>query len=443
MQVVILAAGQSKRLQPVRDKNLINFLGKSLILRQIEALRKAGVLDIFVVCGDHNTQEIQNELKNIKDLTFTIQKDLSEGMAGAVLSAEDQLNDDPLLVVSANDVVDPDAYKLIFDSHLKLRGSSSQPDTNFDSLILAKKVDKYFPGGYLELDHEFNIKRIIEKPGEGKEPSNLVNIVLHLHKNPKQLIEFLKKTKSSKDDRYEMALNNMIKNGLKIKAIAYNGFWQPIKYPWHILNIWKYFFAKSNKYIKSKDISSKAIIKGDVIIEEGVKIFEGAIVNGPCYIGKNAIIANNALVRDSHIGEGSVIGFSSEISGSFLASNVWTHTNYIGDSIIGNNCSFGSGTITGNLRLDEQNISMMIEDEKIDTGLKKFGVVMGDNIRVGIHCSFMPGIKVFSNSMIIGGFTVSKDIPFNSFVKCKTEIEITSNRITLDKNTRNAFKKIL
>jgi len=432
MQVVVLAAGKSKRLQPVRDKNLINILGKPLIERQIKALRDARFERIFVVGGEHNLDELKKALKEFKNIDFAEQKDLKEGMAGAVLSVKDKIDkNEPVLVFSANDVVDIEAFKTVFDNQ----------NDEADSLIVAKKVDKYFPGGYLEVDHEQFIKKIIEKPGEGKEPSNLINIVVHLHKNPSKLIDHLEKTKSKKDDRYEMALNSMIKAGLKMKALEYTGYWQAIKYPWHISEIWRYYFNKSQKYIKSKDISSRAIIKGDVIIEEGVKILEGAIVNGPCYLGENTVIANNALVREAHVGAECVIGFSTEVARSYLGENVWTHSNYIGDSVIGNNCAFGSGTVTGNLRLDEKNVQVNIEGEKVDCGHTKMGLIMGDNVRVGINCSFMPGVKVFPNSMITAGISITSDIPFNSFVKGNFEIEIKENRAKLDKEARNAFKK--
>ena len=173
------------------------------------------------------------------------------------------------------------------------------------------------------------------------------------------------------------------------------------------------------------------------MIEEGVKIMDNAVIVGPAYIGKNSVVATNALVRDSHIGENCVIGFGTEIARSHLGNNVWTHTNYIGDSVIGNNVSFGAGTVTGNLRLDEGNIQVNISGEKIDSGMNKFGLVTGDNVRVGINTSFMPGVKIGKNCMIGGGIIVANDVEDNKFVYGKMELVVKDNKIDVGKINRD------
>jgi bifunctional UDP-N-acetylglucosamine pyrophosphorylase/glucosamine-1-phosphate N-acetyltransferase len=424
MKAVLLAAGRSKRMQPVTDKNFLLFLGKPLIVHQIERILHAGFNDLIIVGGGHNLDLLKNipEKYNLRgDFEFVEQKNLDEGMAGAVLSAETSIKSEPFCVISGNDVVDQKAYSLVKDNI----------DEDFENLIIGKKVESYFPGGYLKTDENNSIQAIIEKPGEGNEPGDLVNIVIHLHKNPKKLIEKLKKVSSDRDDRYEVALDELINEGAKMKAVEFEGYWQPVKYPWHVFKLMKYFFNNNKGGISKKaEIAKTATInnKDKVIIEDGVKIYDNAVINGPCYIGKGSVIANNSLVRDSMINEGCVIGYSTEIARSYLGKDVWTHTNYIGDSIVSDNCSFGSGTVTGNLRLDEGEIKMNVKDEKINTKTNKFGIVTGKNIRCGINTSFMPGIKIGSDSMIGAGIVVPKDIPEDSFVKAKTEVEIRKNK---------------
>lgn len=424
MKAVLLAAGRSKRMQPVPDKNFLLFLGKPLIVHQIERVLDAGFNDLIIVGGGHNLDLLKNipEKYNFRgNFEFVEQKNLDEGMAGAVLSAETSIKSEPFCVISGNDVVDQKAYSLIKENI----------DEDFESLIIGKKVDSYFPGGYLKTDENGNIHEIIEKPGKGNEPGNLVNIVIHLHKKPKKLIEKLKNVSSSRDDRYEVALDKLIYEGSKMKAVEFEGYWQPVKYPWHVFKLMKYFFNNNKGSIsKNTQIAKTATInnKDKVIIEEGVRIFDNAVINGPCYIGKSSVIASNSLVRNSMINEGCVIGYSTEIARSYLGKNVWTHTNYIGDSIVSDNCSFGSGTVTGNLRLDEGEIKMNVKNEKINTKTNKFGIVTGKNIRCGINTSFMPGIKIGSDSMIGAGIVVPKDIPEYSFVKAKTEVEIRKNK---------------
>ena len=176
------------------------------------------------------------------------------------------------------------------------------------------------------------------------------------------------------------------------------------------------------------------------MLEEGVKILENAVVIGPVYIGKNTVVATGALVRGSHIGANSVIGFGSEVARSYVGNEVWTHSNYIGDSIIGHDVSFGAGCVTGNLRLDENNIQALVQGGKIDTGLNKFGLVTGNHVRCGINTSFMPGVKVGSNCFIGAGIVISEDIEDNKYVYGKSELTVKENKVIVGSTKRGILK---
>ncbi|MBI5151959.1 NTP transferase domain-containing protein, partial [Candidatus Peregrinibacteria bacterium] len=435
MKTVILAAGQSKRMKPIEDKNFLKFLGKPLIQHQIESLVAAGFNDFIVVGGKHNLPHLR-ELKRKMRLQIHLveQKNLSLGMVGAVIDASEHFGNEPVLIVSGNDVVDKSAFELIKNSY---------QDKGVNGLMIVKHCPKYFPGGYLKLDKRGFIKEIIEKPAQGKEPSKVINLVVHLYKNPKTFVKYLAKAISNRDDLYETAVNNMISDGYKMKAVMYDGFWQAVKYPWHAIDLWKHFFdtavgrlPKESRISKKAQISPSAIIKGDVIIEDGVKIYEHAVINRPVYIGKNSVIANGCLVRESHIGENCVIGKGTEIARSYLADNVWTHSNYIGDSVIGDNNSFGAGAVTGNLRLDEKNIFVKVNGEKIDSGKNKFGIITGKNVRVGINTSIMPGVKIGNNSFVGAGIVLAENVDDNKFVTGKWELRVSDNLAVLDKKAR-------
>jgi len=148
-------------------------------------------------------------------------------------------------------------------------------------------------------------------------------------------------------------------------------------------------------------------------------------------------------VRCSQIGDDCVIGFGTEVARSHIGDHVWTHTNYIGDSVIGNNCSFGAGTVTGNLRLDEEHISVNIHGEKICSGTNKFGLVTGDNVRCGINTSFMPGVKIGNNCFIGAGIIVAQDVEDDKFVYGKTELTIKDNISKTDLGKREEMEKQL
>lgn len=428
MKVLLLAAGRSNRMQPVKDKNFLDFLGKPLIQHQIEALSRNGFDEIILMAGAHNLERMKALCEGLNaDIEVVEQEDLDMGMCGAVMSAKNLLGDAPVLIFSSNDIVEDNAFVLMNEAV----GSAAA-----DSYILGKKVDSYFPGGYLEIDGDGFIQNIVEKPGAGNEPSDMVNLVVHYHKNASKLVEYLEKVSSSQDDLYEVALAAMMKDGVKFKAVKYDGFWQPIKFPWHVQKVFNFLFDNAEKGISSSaKISENAVINGDVIIADGVKIFDGAVVNGPVYIGENSVIATNVLVRDSHVGKDCVIGFSTELARSFLGNDVWTHSNYIGDSVIGNNVSFGAGSITGNLRLDEGNIG--------DSGQNKLGLITGDDIRVAVNTSFMPGVKLGSGTFVGAGIVISEDIPEKSFVRGSFELKISENKCEAKISNRENLKNKL
>lgn len=424
MKVLLLAAGRSRRVKPIEDKNFLKFAGRTLLEHQLDTLKRVGLTDLVIVGGAHNLERLQ-ELSKPYGAQVVEQKNLDEGMAGAVLTMESILKPgEALMVVSSNDVLAQSA----FESMMKAQDSSA------DAYLLAYEVKEYFPGGYLKVENN-RITSIVEKPGAGNEPSNLVNIVVHAFNKPETLFAALKKVGSERDDHYEVALQSLMEEQI-FEAVPYSSFWQPIKFPWHILDLMQFSFKVMGSRIhESANIAKTAVIKGPVVIEEGVKVFDHAVIQGPAYIGKNSIVANNALVRESMIGERCVIGYSTEVARSFMGDDCWFHSNYVGDTVMGNNVSFGAGAICANLRLDEKTIG--------ESGRTKLGPILGSNIRIGVKTSLMPGVRIGSNTMITSGLVIAQDIEEGKFVSGKTELTIKDNRASLDSASREEMKKKL
>jgi NDP-sugar pyrophosphorylase family protein len=406
MKLVFLCGGVGKRMSPLsEDKFLLRFRGKTLLQYHIEQARKAG-LNEFVVVGNpaniDNIKALTQTIPGIK-LAFAVQQK-PLGMANAIEAAKDILGDEPIVVVNPNDVLDSTAYTAITGAHRK--GSAG-------SYILACEVKEYFPGGYLVLGQDEGVKAIVEKPGKGNEPSNLVNVVVHLHTKPKRLLQHIAGAVSANDDIYERALSDMIKEGHKVKAVKHKGFWKAIKYPWDIFAVMEHFLKEGGKSISPKaQIAKTAVIEGDVIIEDGVKVLENAVIKGLCYIGRNSVIGNNALIRDnSHIGEGCVVGYGTEIKHCYIGDNCWFHRNYFGDSIIGNDCSFGAGTVSANLRLDKEDITVRVGGEELATGSNKLGALVGNSVRTGINVGLMPGRRLGEGCFVGPHACLTEDLP--------------------------------
>jgi bifunctional UDP-N-acetylglucosamine pyrophosphorylase/glucosamine-1-phosphate N-acetyltransferase len=436
MQVILLAAGQSTRLAPIEDKNLLEFAGKTLIEHQIAALKKAKLRDIVVVANKFNLPKIEAVLKGYKNVAVTEQKDLKEGQKGGVLAGAKVVGHKNIMVMSTNDVFD----EKLFEDMIK---TSKQKEV--DGVIAGKKVNTYFPGGYLKVDKKGFLTDIVEKPGKGKEPSNLVNLVCHVFNDFPKFTKYLKEVKSKKDDKYEVALDSYIKKGKAHMLVQpYKGDWKAVKYPWHIIHLMNHFLKNlEGKIDRSAKIAKSAVIEGNVFIEKNVRVLHNAVIKGPAYIGEGTIIANNALVRESMIGKNCVIGYSTEVARSFINHDVWMHSNYLGDSIIDYNVSLGAGTVLGNLRFDEKNVKVYIKKDRIDTGMSKLGAIIGSGARFGINSSTNPGVKIGKDCFIGGNVLVEKDIPDGKLVLLDQKLKMVNNHSPVRMEDRNELMKKL
>jgi bifunctional UDP-N-acetylglucosamine pyrophosphorylase/glucosamine-1-phosphate N-acetyltransferase len=411
------------------DKFLLDFLEKPLLEHQIKIACEAGLSHFVIIGNPDNIQRIEQITKKIHgvEVDLALQKKPS-GIADALKSAEPFLHGQ-LLVINPNDVFPSSAYTKILTEAEK---------TTASSYILGYQVQKYFPGGYLQVNSQNELLHIVEKPNPGEEPSNLVNILIHCHTNSEELLRYIETVQTTRDDVYECALDNMVKGGYKIKVIPYDDFWAPIKYPWHIFKVMEYFLDNTQPYIASSArISEKATIEGKVILSDNVKVLENAVIRGPVYIGANSIIGNNALVRDySHIGSNSVIGYSTEVKHSYIGNNCWFHSNYIGDSIVDDNCSLGAGTVLANFRLDEEDIQIKVGDSLIGTGYDKLGAIIGRGCRIGVNASLMPGVRVGPDSSVGPQVCLRQDLEASKTILLESRYQVEDNETRLDEGKR-------
>jgi bifunctional UDP-N-acetylglucosamine pyrophosphorylase/glucosamine-1-phosphate N-acetyltransferase len=192
---------------------------------------------------------------------------------------------------------------------------------------------------------------------------------------------------------------------------------------------------------KSVVIKDHVTIEGPVLIEEGVKIFEGSKIVGPVYIGKHTIVGNNNIIRSSMIGSDCVTGFNTDITRSYIGNNCWFHSNYVGDSILGDDISLGSGAVFANLRLDDGEISSIVKKEKISTGKNKLGAMIGSHVRIGVNASIMPGIKIGSGSFIGSGVILDKDIEDKQFCVGTPSSYTVKANTAVPAASREAFRK--
>ena len=386
--ILILAGGDSTRFWPLKRKSYFSFLGHPLLWHQLNNLNKFAT-NLYVVISNEDDQSI-NRLDS--DINFEViqQKKELNGQAGAILSAKGKINGE-VLVLNAEDIIDFELLYRYIDITISNR---------VDFLFAAKKVKKYFPGAYLKFDRK-RLVEIIEKPDPNKTPSDLTKLVVDYLRDFVGFTDILASTKSDKDDQYEQAINKLLKQSVKVRYLTYDNYWYVLKYPWHVLTMTEYFL----KTLKDK-----------IKLGKNVKITKTAKIVGPCFIRAGTIMGDYVMVRQSHIGKNCLIGGYSEITRSYLGNGVSLHRNYIGDSVLADNVSFGAQAATANFRFDEKSVKSSVNGKRIDTNFEKFGAIIGVGSKIGVNATLLPGVKIGSNTFIGPGETIYEDVEDNLFV---------------------------
>lgn len=167
-------------------------------------------------------------------------------------------------------------------------------------------------------------------------------------------------------------------------------------------------------------------ITGPVWIGEGTQIEPGVFIKGPAWIGSNCQIRHNAYIREnSVIGDGCVIGNSTEVKNSILIGGCEVpHFNYVGDSILGWKAHLGAGVILSNYKQTSGTVSVVVNGEKVDTGLRKFGAILGDKATIGCNSVLNPGSLIGPGSIIYPNCSWRGVLPGGKIVKVRSPHEI-------------------
>ena len=193
------------------------------------------------------------------------------------------------------------------------------------------------------------------------------------------------------------------------------------QYPWEALPHIKEFILALGPSLPKDEYEE---IKENVWAAKSAVIFPAAYLNGPVIIGKNTEVRHGAFIRGSAlVGDSAVVGNSTELKNVILFNNVQVpHYNYVGDSILGYRSHMGAGSITSNVKSDKTLVTVKYQGEKITTGLKKFGAILGDCVEVGCNSVLNPGSVICPNSNIYPLSMVRGVVPPKSIYKTASEI---------------------
>lgn len=215
----------------------------------------------------------------------------------------------------------------------------------------------------------------------------------------------------------ECKINNLYNLNETIAREIFEG----CTYPWEVLPKIKDFIVKLGETLSDEEYDK---VGENVWIAKSAKVAPTAYINGPAIIGKEAEVRHCAFIRGNAIvGEKAVVGNSTELKNVILFNNVQVpHYNYVGDSILGYKSHMGAGSITSNVKSDKKLVVVKNGENKIETGLKKFGAMLGDNVEVGCGSILNPGSVVGKNTNIYPLSSVRGVIAENSIYKKQGEV---------------------
>lgn len=213
----------------------------------------------------------------------------------------------------------------------------------------------------------------------------------------------------------------MIENLLDLKETIAKELFEGKTYPWEVLPEIGDFILELGNTLSSEEYDHPA---EDVWIAKSAKVAPTACINGPVIIGKEAEVRHCAFIRGKAIiGEGAVVGNSTELKNAVLFNKVQVpHYNYVGDAVLGYKSHMGAGSICSNVKSDKKLVVVKDGDESIETGLKKFGAMLGDHVEVGCGSVLNPGTVIGRNSNIYPLSSVRGCVPANSIYKSRSEV---------------------
>ena len=194
-----------------------------------------------------------------------------------------------------------------------------------------------------------------------------------------------------------------------------------VTYPWEVLPKISSFILELGASLPEEEYEKRG---ENVWVARSAKVAPTAFIGGPAIIGKDAEVRHCAFIRGNAIvGEGAVVGNSTELKNVVLFNKVQVpHYNYVGDSVLGYKSHMGAGSICSNVKSDKKLVVVKDGDEKIETGLKKFGAMLGDHVEVGCGSVLNPGTVIGRNTNIYPLSPVRGCIPADSIYKNAAEI---------------------
>ncbi len=421
MKAVLLAAGAGERLQPLtatRPKHLLKVAGKPILQFCLEAVKHAGI-DEAIVVTHYMGEAIRGYFGDGKSLRLKItyvEQPQILGTGNAASTAEAYLDGDFVLIYG----------DLLFGVGAVSEVVSKFKEGGAAAVMAVVAVDHPENYGIIEKTGDGKVKRLVEKPSKGNAPSNLANAGIYCFS--KDVFDKIRQTTASVRGEWELtdAITMLAESGKTVLAAQLaKKDWFDVGRPWDLLdaNVWA--LNRLEHHVLGK-VEEGAHLIGPVTVAETAWVRSGAYIEGPVFIDEGADVGPNCYIRSgTSLGKRTRVGNGCEVKNSIIMDGTHVgHLSYVGDSIFGEKCNLGAGTVTANLRFDDGKVKMEIKGKIVDTGRRKLGAILGDNVKTGIQASFMPGVKVGANTWVGANFMVERDLPANVIVLLKQDSEV-------------------
>jgi len=405
VKAVILAAGKGTRLRPLTDgcpKPLLLVGGRPLLEWLILRVREAGIEDILVV-----TNYLEDMIKERfgdgsglgVNISYVTQRE-TLGTADAFKSAIEWVGMDSFMGLYGDHFVSEGILRGLRDGHVE-----------GEATVTGLRVEDPSQYGAFKLYGDV-VTGVVEKPPKGTEPSKYANVGIYVF--PAKVFSYIAETKKSSRGEYEITdtMQLMIDDGVTLHMHEiHEGDWLDIGLPWTLLEANRRAMADLETKVEGI-VENGVHMNGSVWVKKDARVRSGAYIEGPVIIGEGGDVGPNCYIREGTcLGRGVRIGNGCEIKNSIIMEGTHAaHLSYIGDSLIGANCNLGAGTITANLRFDESDIEVTVKGERMSSGRRKLGVIMGHGVQTGVNVCIHPGVVIGSGSWIAPGITVQRDI---------------------------------
>jgi len=420
VKAVVLAAGEGVRLSPItatRSKHLIRIGGKPLLEYSLQTLKSVGISEVTIVVH-YMKDTIKKQFgdgKNVGLKLDYVEQEAVLGTGNAVSIVEPYMKDD-FLLVNGDILFTPEAVKAVLNLHQEQKPAASM------AAVPVERPENY---GVIQLDENRHVKHIIEKPNRGKAPTNLANAGIYVFST--EIFDKIRRTSASARGEVELpdALSLCISEKKPVLAAEIpSADWLEYGKPWDLLEAARWILSRAEHKVFGF-VEDGAHLVGPVTVGETARIRSGAYIEGPSFVDAESDVGPNCYVRPfTSIGAGVRIGNACEVKNSIVMDGAHIgHLSYVGDSVVGEKCNFGAGTIIANYRFDAGPVKMMVRDRVVDTGRKKLGAIFGDNVKTGINSLFMPGVKIGNDSWIGPNFVVERDVPPRSVMLLKQTCE--------------------